>query len=108
MPLTSVTVFQTIGGAYFISAAQSIFANLLLGNLPTAAPGVRPAAVVKAGAAKLHDVFPADPISGILHSYMHGLRVAFALCIALSGAAVVVSVFAEWRNIKRKAGVDMP
>ncbi|KZP00742.1 MFS general substrate transporter [Calocera viscosa TUFC12733] len=105
-PVTAMILFfQTIGGAFFISAGQSIFTNRLIASLPTAAPGIDPALVVATGASDLSKVFAADVLPGILRAYMDGLRSAYALAIPLMGLAAVLSIFVEWKNIKGAAAV---
>ena len=101
--ITAMTLFfQTIGGAFFISAAQAGFANKLLARIPTTAPGVNPALVVSTGATDLRTVFTPEQFAGILLAYMEGLRVAFAIAIALSCAGFVLSLTPKWQRLKGK------
>ena len=99
-----VKVFQTIGGAFFVSAAQTAFANRLLARVPITAPGVNPALVVATGATQLREVF-GDHIDGILIAYMDGLKISFALAVALAGVSAPVALFAKWQNVKPKPEV---
>ncbi|EJU00964.1 MFS general substrate transporter [Dacryopinax primogenitus] len=100
-PVTAMILFfQTIGGAFFISAGQSIFTNRLIAALPITAPGVDAAMVVATGASDLRAMFPAEALAGILRAYMDGLKGAYALAIPLMGIAAVLSIFVEWKNIK--------
>ena len=96
----SITVFQTIGGAFFVSACQTAFANRLLSRVPATAPGVNPKLVVATGATQLRDVFSKADLPGILVAYMDGLKLVFALAIALSGIAIPIACFAKWANVK--------
>jgi hypothetical protein len=101
--VSAITLFlQTIGGAFWVSAAQSAFTNRLVQRLPVYAPGVNPALVVATGATNLRDVFPADQLDGILHAYMDGLKLTFLLAIVLGGVAVIVSLFPKWVSLKGK------
>ncbi|KZT52970.1 MFS multidrug transporter-like protein [Calocera cornea HHB12733] len=105
-PVTAMILFfQTIGGAFFISAGQSIFTNQLIASLPSAAPGVDPALVVATGASDLGNVFGEQVLPGIIRAYMDGLKSAYALAIPLMGIAAVLSIFVEWKNIKGAAAV---
>ncbi|KZP00728.1 MFS multidrug transporter-like protein [Calocera viscosa TUFC12733] len=105
-PVTAtVLFFQTIGGAFFISAGQSVFTNQLLKTLAVTAPSVDPALVISAGATALQETFPADVLPGILLAYMDGLKDTYALAIGTLGMASIVSIFTEWRNIKGAATV---
>jgi len=97
-------VFQTIGGALFVSAGQTAFANRLLARVPVTAPGVDPALVVATGATQLRSAFSVENISGILIAYMDGLKLSFALGIALAGVTLPIALFAKWQNVKPKVG----
>ncbi len=97
------TVFQTIGGALFVAAAQSAFLNTLINKLPEFAPGVDPAQVILTGATQIRVAFPEDVVPGILLSYMAGLKVAFAIAIAGTGIAFSVGLFSRWERINPEA-----
>lgn len=105
--LASVTAmilfFQTVGGAFFVSAGQSAFVNTLIGRLPTAAPGVDPAMVVLTGATEIRNVFPPDKVPGILVAYMAGIKVPFAITIAGVGVAFIASLMSKWKRLNKEA-----
>lgn len=94
-------VFQTVGGALFVSAAQGSLVAKLISELPNKAPSVNPAAVVAAGATGIRGVFPEDVIPGILESYLSGIKVAFAIMIAGAGFATVTSVIGKWNKLDK-------
>lgn len=101
--VSAVTLFfQTIGGAFWVSAAQAAFTNRLVQKLPELAPGVDPALVVATGATELRKVFTAEQLVGILQAYMSGLKLTFLLSIVLGGVAVIISVFPKWSSLKGK------
>ena len=103
--VTAITLFfQTIGGAFFVSAGQTAWANRLLSRLPVVAPGVNPALVIATGATELRNVFGEEAIPGVLVAYMDGLKVTFALCVALAGITLPIAVFAKWKNVRPAAG----
>ncbi|KAI4245284.1 MAG: hypothetical protein LQ352_006621 [Teloschistes flavicans] len=96
--------FQTVGGAFMVSAAQAAFVNVLIKTLPHSAPGVNPASVVATGATDLRKAFSADQIHGILVAYMHGLKDAFAIGLASTGMAfVIVTLFQRWNRLNPAA-----
>ena len=97
-----ILFFMTMGGAIFISAAQSGFTNKLLKSIPTKAPHVSPQLVVATGASELRHVFKPEDLPGIIASYMDGLKVAFALTIALVGVSFLVAFTPKWQNIRGK------
>jgi hypothetical protein len=94
--------FQTIGGAFFISAGQAAFANRLLARIPVTAPGVNPALVVATGATDLRKVFSAHDLPGILVAYLDGLRVAFAIAIATACLGFILAFAPRWQTLKGK------
>lgn len=95
----NVLFFQTVGGAFSTSAGQAAFVNRLLHELPKKAPGVDPAMVLATGASELHNVFDAEVLSGVLESYMIGLRAAFAIAVAFSGVAFIISFLLPWKKL---------
>lgn len=96
--------FQTVGGAFMVSAAQAAFVNVLLKHLPHSAPGVNPVTVVSTGATDLRTAFPADMVPGILEAYMGGLKIAFAIGIASTGMAfVIITLFQRWNRLNPAA-----
>ena len=101
-PLTVRAVFQTIGGAIWVSAGQSAYTNRLLQKVPVLVPDVSPALVVATGATQLRTVFSAEQLPGIVLAYMDGLKVAFILAIASAGVTLPIALFAKWQNVKPK------
>lgn len=95
-----------IGGALFVSAAQSIFSNRLLRTLSTNVPGIDPAHILVVGASELRGSFSSAELPGILASYMVGLKGAFALGVALAVAAVVTSFGPPIKSIKGKVAAE--
>ena len=94
-----VLFFQTIGGALFVSAGETAFENKLINSLSTNAPSVTPAVIVATGASDLHNTFQGAVLNGILHSYIDGLRIAFAIGIALAGLSIFPALLSPWKKI---------
>jgi hypothetical protein len=64
---TSLIVFcKYLGGALFVSLAQTIFTNGLRNALPTFAPQVDPQTVITAGATSVRAVTPKASVPGVL------------------------------------------
>ncbi|RDW62640.1 MFS general substrate transporter-37 [Coleophoma crateriformis] len=104
---TAMILFaQTIGGAFYVSAGQVAFTNVLLKRLTVTAPSISPAAVVATGVTELRNTFLADTIPGIVEAYMDGLKVAYAIAIASVGISIFVALGSKWpwKNLK---GVDI-
>jgi hypothetical protein len=95
-------VFETVGGAFLVAAAQSGFVNQLLRKLGTTAASVNPALVVATGATDLHRVFAEEELNGVLVAYMAGIKVAFAITIGAVGLSVPISLLSRWERINQK------
>ena len=96
--------FQTVGGAFMVSAAQSAFVNVLIRHLLHSAPGLDPAIVVATGATDLREAFPADIVPGVLETYMRGLKIAFAIGLASTGTAfIIIVLFQKWNRLNTAA-----
>ncbi|KAH8599286.1 putative HC-toxin efflux carrier [Bisporella sp. PMI_857] len=101
--VTAMILFsQTIGGAFFVSAGQSSFTNILIKRLPIVAPDVNPGQVLITGVTELRAVFAAAELPGIIEAYLDGLKVAYAVAIAAAGISVLISLGNKWVNIKGK------
>ena len=87
-------------GAIWVQAGQSAFTNTLGQRLPEFAPNVSPEQVLATGASEISQVFQGADLDGILRSYMAGLRVSYAIAIALSCAAAVTALFLRWKSIR--------
>ncbi|EOO00201.1 putative major facilitator superfamily transporter protein [Phaeoacremonium minimum UCRPA7] len=98
-----ILFFQTVGGAFLVSAAQSSFVNVLTKVLPHSAPNVNPMQVVLTGATELRDVFTPEEIPGILVAYMRGLKISFALSLAATGLAFVISLATKLKRLNTDA-----
>ncbi|KAF2666273.1 MFS general substrate transporter [Microthyrium microscopicum] len=98
-----VFFFQTIGGAFAISAAQSGFVNRLLGVLPTSAPGVDPMKVIATGATEIRHAFSAGDVAGIVQAYMAGVKVTFIIMIALCSTTIIAACMAPWKRINAES-----
>ncbi|MCJ1294938.1 hypothetical protein MMC34_006498 [Xylographa carneopallida] len=102
--VTSIILFfQSIGGSFFVSAAQAAFANMLVGNLVKNVPSLDPQVVVTAGAGAIQSTFSPDVVPAIVASYLTGLHVSFALTIALAGVSLLIAFFSPWQRINLKA-----
>ncbi|KAB5545755.1 major facilitator superfamily transporter [Coniochaeta sp. 2T2.1] len=98
-----ILFFQTVGGAFSISAAQSAFVNRLLHRVVVTAPAVNPTQLLLTGATDIRRVFPESDIPGILIAYMAGIKLAFAITIALCGTAFLISFLMPWKKLNPDA-----
>ncbi|KAI9706192.1 MAG: hypothetical protein M1820_004953 [Bogoriella megaspora] len=101
-PTTSVLLFfQSMGGAIFVSASQTAFENELIKRLIQRGTGISGQEVTAIGATGLRQAFT-DPevLEQVRLSYNDGLRVVWALCVALAGVAFLISLAMPWTNLK--------
>ena len=83
-----------------MQAGEAAFTNVLKLRVVDFAPSVDPAMVLATGATDLRRFFQGDELAGILQAYMAGLRVAFAIAIALGGCATIIAFFLPWKSIR--------
>ncbi|CAN8097747.1 unnamed protein product [Discula destructiva] len=98
-----ILFFQTVGGAFLVSASQSAFVNILIKTLPFSAPTVDPFVLVATGATEIRNVFTPEQVPGILVAYMHGLKISFAIAVAATGLALVIGLFSKWKRLNTAA-----
>ncbi|KAL2017360.1 hypothetical protein VTK56DRAFT_2283 [Thermocarpiscus australiensis] len=98
-----ILFFQTVGGAFWVSAGQSAFVNTLVTRLASSAPDVQPLVLLGTGATEIRDVFTPEQVPGILVAYMDGINTALAIAIGAVGLSVVVSLFADFRRFNPEA-----
>lgn len=100
---TAIIMFsQTLGGALFISVAQSIFTNSLLKNLKAVVPDLDPALVLATGATKLKDVIDPKDLAGVILAYNDTLTTTFRVGVAMAVLSIIGSVALEWKSVKGK------
>jgi len=94
-----VVVFVTVGGAFFISAAQSAFNNQLIKALATNLPEIDPVVALGTGATQIREAFTDAQVPLIIDAYTTGLKAVFAITVAASGVATVTGAFGSWRKL---------
>ncbi|KAK1989231.1 major facilitator superfamily transporter [Colletotrichum cereale] len=94
--------FQTVGGAFYVAAAQSGFLITVLKKVVENVPSVDPSLVAITGATQIRSAFPAEAVPGVIQAYMDGLKVAFALAVAGAGVAFLVSLGSRWSKLNTK------
>ncbi|CAH0055700.1 unnamed protein product [Clonostachys solani] len=95
--------FQLIGGSFSVSAAQSVFGNVLLRRIKETAPGVSSSVILGVGASELRTVFTPDQLPGVLEAYMDGLKGAFALATALLAVSALIALMHKWEKLRPEA-----
>ena len=98
---TSLMFFsQLLGGAVFLSVAQNVLNNQLLGRL-SGVPGFTPEFFRTAGATSLTDLPPAIK-AVVLPAYNEALREVFRVGLILSCLTLLGALAMEWRSVKSK------
>ncbi|KAK1059382.1 MFS sugar transporter [Friedmanniomyces endolithicus] len=100
---TAIVMFaQTLGGALFISVAQNVFTNTLLGNLKKVVPDLDPAVVLATGATSLRTVIPSQYYAGVQVAYNSSLMNTFYVAVAMAVVSAAGAAFMEWKSVKGK------
>lgn len=100
---TSVIVFvQSLGGAIFVSIAESIFVNKLVAYLQAVFPGMDPKTIFTAGATQLRSAIPKELLARVIRGYSDALTRTLLMSAALAAASVFGSLAIEWRSVKVK------
>ncbi|KAJ5144414.1 hypothetical protein N7476_004658 [Penicillium atrosanguineum] len=94
-----INFFTTVGGAFFLSAAQSMFSNRLIQTLAINLPEIDTAVVLGTGATQIREFFTASQVSVIIDAYMVGLKAVFAITTAAFGVATIVGFFGSWKKL---------
>ena len=105
--LVMLQVFQIVGGAFSLSAAQSAFVNVIIHTVKHTAPTVDPALVVITGATEIRNVFNDQEVPGILTAYMHGIKIVFAISLAAAGLAVLFSLGTSFKRLHKSSVNDI-
>jgi hypothetical protein len=90
---------MTVGGAFFLSVAQSAFNNQLIETLAIKLPEIDPAVAIGTGATQIREAFTPSQVSVIIDAYMVGLKAVFAITIAAFGVATVIGFFGSWKKL---------
>jgi ABC-type proline/glycine betaine transport system permease subunit len=92
-------VFLTIGGAFFLSAAQSAFNNQLIKQIAINLPDLDPVAALSIGATQIRSAFTPAQVPLVIDAYMTGLKAVFAITVAGYGVATLVGALGSWKRL---------
>lgn len=90
---------NSISGAYFVTAAQSIFANYMLKELASNAPNIDPVQVLNTGASEISHVFHGAELAAVTKAYMAGIKDVFAFSLAGAALTVVLSLLIPFKKL---------
>ncbi|KAL3473407.1 major facilitator superfamily domain-containing protein [Aspergillus californicus] len=95
-----INFFVIVGGAFFVSAAQSAFNNQLLNELAASLPELDPAVALGTGATQIRQAFAPDQIPFVIDAYVVGLKAVFAIMIAAFGTATLIGgTLGSWKRL---------
>lgn len=100
---TSIIVFaQTLGGALFVSIAQSVFQNKLVEGLAEHAPSIDSSIILATGATSIQSTVAKDVLPGVTLAYNNALTMTFLVATAMAALTIIGSLSIEWKSVKGK------
>jgi hypothetical protein len=105
---SQVTACQTISGAFFNTAAQSLFENSLHQTLTSTYPAISLTRLDQAGAGGIREEFAGAELDAVLNAYLVGIRHVFAFAIAGAGLSVICALIIPMKRLPdmQKQGSD--
>jgi hypothetical protein len=100
---------QGLGGAFFVSIGQVVFANSLVKKLSTVAD-VSPFVILHTGATEIRNIVPPQYLDKVLLAYNGALSDTLKVSVACAAATIVTGLTMEWKNVKalKKGGTAAP
>ncbi|KAJ5112729.1 major facilitator superfamily domain-containing protein [Penicillium argentinense] len=95
-------LFQSLGGAIWVTVSQNLYTNYLVKMLPGVS-GIDSSTILRAGATGLQDTVPKDKLDAVLLVYNAALHRAFFVPVALACVTILPALGMEWRNIKNES-----
>jgi len=96
----SVVFFaQCLGGAIWLSIAQTVFNQSLVSHLQSVA-NLDPSILVRTGATELKNVVPAQALGAVLEAYNYALTGTFKVAVACAATTIISGLTMEWRSVK--------
>ena len=102
---------MTVGGSFFLSAAQCAFNNQLIKTLATKLPEIDPDVALGTGATQIREAFTSAQAPLVVDAYMVGLRAVFAITITAFGMSTLIGFCGSWKrlhgeDLKKSAGSE--
>ncbi|KAJ0422991.1 major facilitator superfamily domain-containing protein [Aspergillus carlsbadensis] len=89
----------SIGGSFFLSAAQCAFNNELIKTLASTLPEINPETALGTGATQIREAFTETQIPIVIDAYVTGLQAVFAIVIGAFGIATLIGFLGRWTRI---------
>ena len=93
---------QTLGGAVFVTAAQTVFSTTLRQKVVRYSPQVDVNAVIAAGATGITQVVQEADMPGVLQAYSESVGSVFWLAVAAGVIGFVFSWGMGWNDVREK------
>lgn len=90
---------QSISGAYFVSAANSIFDNYLLQTLARTAPQIDSSDILYIGVSELTKYYEGGQLALIRDAYMVGIEDVFAFALAGTVLTVLLALLIPFKRL---------
>ncbi|KAL2784010.1 major facilitator superfamily-domain-containing protein [Aspergillus keveii] len=94
-----VNVFLSIGGSFFLSAAQCAFNNELIKTLASTVPEINPEIALGTGATQIREAFTDLQVPIVIDAYVLSLQAVFAIMIAAFGVATLTGFAGSWKRL---------
>ena len=102
MGISVSMLFQGLGGAVLISAANNVLNDRLVQYIDALGiPGVGGLEVVNAGATRFRRVVPDEHVAEVVHVYNLALRKAFQIAVITACLSAIPALALEWRSVKK-------
>lgn len=101
---------QSLGGAIFISVAQTLFSNGLIAGIELYAPSLDPQIFLHSGATAIRGLLvqmgQEDQLDGLLRAYVLALNHVFYITVACAMAAFFCATGLQWKSVKARRAAD--
>ena len=105
-----VSFFQTLGGALFISVAQTLFQNGLYSGIQKNAPQLDAEVFLHSGATQIRSILAEmhqeDQLEAVLQAYVDGLTHTYWITTACAIVAFLSVCGLEWKSVKKGHGQE--
>jgi len=101
--VTTIISMQSIGGAIFVSVAESVFQNKLISALHTDVPTIDPEIIVANGASGLISTVEkigTQYVAGVLEAYNSAVVTTFVVGTVMACLSLLGALGMEWRPVK--------
>ena len=104
VPIATATISLALnlGGALFVSVAQTVFTAKLVQQLAVNVPGLAPSVVTEAGASGLASKIPGQYLDGVILSENDAVVYDFVVATVMICLSVIGCVTVKWNSVKGK------